>query len=157
MIEVTVASLAAQQFLRGVHPDLLASLAPAATVVRMPARHRIFSEGGYATRFWLIRSGSAALGLDLPGRGTIVVEALGRGDVLGWSWLFPPYRWSLNAITTQPTEMLEFDGPMVRSVFDKEPVLGYEITRRFVVVAARRLQATRCRLIEATAIETIGP
>ena len=150
MIEVTVASLAAQQFLRGIRPERLESLVPAATVVEVPARYRIISEGGYATKFWLIRSGAVALELNLPDRGTMVVETLGLGDVLGWSWLFPPYRWSLDAVAAQPAEMLEFDGPAVRAACDQDPALGYELTRRFVVVAARRLQAARYRLLQAS-------
>ena len=152
MIEVTVASLAAHPFLRGVRPDLLARLVPAAVAVRMPARQRVFEEGGYAAKFWLIRSGAVALGLDMPGRGLVVVATLGRGDVMGWSWLFPPYRWSYGAVTTEPVEAFEFDGRAVRAAFDEDPCLGYEMTRRFVEVVAGRLQATRFRLLR-----TAGP
>jgi CRP/FNR family transcriptional regulator, cyclic AMP receptor protein len=147
MIEVTVESLAAHQFLRGVRPQLLARLIPAVTVIELPARYRIFNEGGYATKFWLIRSGAVTLDMDVPGRGVVAVEALGLGDVLGWSWLVPPHQWSLSAITAQPAELLEFDGRAVRAAFEDSPQLGYEITRRFVAVVARRLQATRYRLI----------
>jgi CRP/FNR family transcriptional regulator, cyclic AMP receptor protein len=148
VIEVTVDSLAAQQFLRGVRPKLLARLVPAVAVVELPARYRIFTEGGYAGKFWLIRSGEVKLGLDVPGHGVVVVEALGLGDVLGWSWLIPPHQWSLSAITAQPAELLEFDGSAVRAAFDDDPLLGYEITRRFVAVMARRLRATRRRIID---------
>jgi CRP/FNR family cyclic AMP-dependent transcriptional regulator len=148
MIEVTVSSLAAHPFLRGVRPDNLARLTPTAVAVKMPARHRIFEEGGHANRFWLIRSGAVTLGLDMPGRGLVVVQTLGRGDVLGWSWLFPPYLWSFGAVTTEPVEAFEFNGPAARAAFDADPCLGYEMTRRFVEVVAGRLQATRFRLLQ---------
>jgi CRP/FNR family transcriptional regulator, cyclic AMP receptor protein len=150
MIEVTVASLAAHPFLRGVRPDLLARLVPTAVAVRMPARQRVFEEGGYAAKFWLIRSGAVALGLDMPGHGLVVVATLGRGDVMGWSWLFPPYRWSFGAVTTEPVEAFEFDGRAARAAFDEDPCLGYEMTRRFVEVVAGRLQATRFRMLQTT-------
>jgi hypothetical protein len=150
MIEVTVASLAAHPFLRGVRPDLLARLVPAASAVKLPARYRLFEEGGHANRFWLIRSGAVALGLDVPGQGLVVVQTLGRGEVLGWSWLFVPYRWAFGAVTTEPVEAFEFDAPAVRAAFDADPCLGYAMTGRFVEVAAGRLQATRFRLLQTT-------
>jgi CRP/FNR family cyclic AMP-dependent transcriptional regulator len=140
MIEVTVASLAEHPFLRSLPPSGLERLAPVASLVRMPARHQIFAEGGYAGKFWLI-----------PGWGPTVIETLGRSDVLGWSWMFPPYRWTLGAVTTEAVEMIEFDGPSVQSAFDADPQLGYEMTRRFTRVIARRLQATRSRLLRADA------
>jgi CRP-like cAMP-binding protein len=152
MIEVTIESLAAHPFLRGVRPGHLARLVPAASDVRMPAGERIFEEGGYAAKFWLIRSGAVALGLDMPGRGLVVVQTLGRGEVLGWSWLFPPYRWSFGAVTTEPAEAFEFDGPAVRAAFDEDTCLGYEMTRRFVEVVGRRLAATRFRLLQTTGL-----
>jgi CRP/FNR family cyclic AMP-dependent transcriptional regulator len=152
MIQVTVASLAEHSFLRSARPSGLERLVPTASVVRMPARCRIFSEGGYAAKFWLIRSGAVALVLDAPGRGPMVVQTLGRGDVLGWSWMSPPYRWALGAVTTEPVEMFEFDGPSVQSALDADPQLGYEMTRRFIGVIARRLQATRSSLLQADAL-----
>lgn len=148
MNEVTVASLAAQPFLRGMLPEHLECLAETASDVVMPARYRIFEDGGYAARFWLIRSGQVALDLQVPGRGLVVIETLRMGDILGWSWLFPPYRWALGAITTGPGEAFEFDGPGVRARLDADPRFGYEITRRFLAVAANRLQATRFRLLD---------
>jgi CRP/FNR family transcriptional regulator, cyclic AMP receptor protein len=151
MIEVTVASLAEHPFLRSLPPSGLERLAPVASLVRMPARHQIFAEGGYAGKFWLIRSGAVALVLEIPGWGPTVIETLGRSDVLGWSWMFPPYRWTLGAVTTEAVEMIEFDGPSVQSAFDADPQLGYEMTRRFTRVIARRLQATRSRLLRADA------
>ena len=148
MIDVTAATLADHPFLRGVSREQLAELAEVGTVIAMPAKRRIFEEGGHATRFWLIRSGCVALDLHIPGRGLVVIETLGMGDVLGWSWLFPPGRWVFGAVTVEPTEAFEFDGPAVRARFEANPGLGYELSRRFLAVAAKRLQATRFRLLD---------
>lgn len=150
MIEVTAVSLAAHPFLRGMPPAQLECLAETASDTVMPARYRIFEDGGYATGFWLIRSGRVALDLQVPGRGLVVIETLGMGDILGWSWLFPPYRWSLGAITLGRSEAFVFDGPVVRARLDADPEFGYEMTRRFLSVAAHRLRATRVRLSELT-------
>lgn len=148
MIKVTAASLAAQPFLRGMPSGQLECLAETASDIVMPARYRIFEDGGYATGFWLIRSGPVALDLQVPGQGLVVIGTLGMGDILGWSWLFPPYRWALGAVTLGPSEAFEFDGPAVRARLDADPKLGYEMTRRFLAVAANRLQATRLRLLD---------
>jgi len=146
--EVTPGMLAAHGFLRGMPREQLARLAPAASLVTIPARTRLFEDGGYATRFWLIRSGSVALDLHVPGKGWAIIETIGLGQVVGWSWLFPPYTWAFGAVTLQQTEAFEFDGPAVRALCDTDPALGYQVTRRFLTVLAHRLQATRLRLLD---------
>jgi CRP/FNR family transcriptional regulator, cyclic AMP receptor protein len=145
---VTAAALAAHRFLHGVPGEQLADLALTAQLITVPPGRRLFEDGGHACHFWLIRSGSVALDLHIPGAGVIVIETLGMGDALGWSWLLPSPVWSLGAVTVQPTEMFQFDGPAVRALCDADPALGYEITRRFLGVAAEHLLANRIRLLD---------
>ena len=147
MIEVTAAALAAHPFLRGMPDDRLSVLAEAACDVRFPARYRLFEDGGSATRFWLIQSGHIALDLHIPGEGPVVIETIGMGELLGWSWLFPPYRWAFGAVSATPVEAFEFDAPAVREACAADLGLGYEFSQRISRVLARRLQATRVRLI----------
>jgi CRP/FNR family transcriptional regulator, cyclic AMP receptor protein len=145
---VTVTALTAHRFLHGLPCGQLAKLVPAACLIDLPPGRRIFEDGGSATNFWLIRSGSVALDLHIPHAGMVVVETLGMGDALGWSWLLPPYVWTLGAITVQPTEVFQFDGRAVRALCDADPELGFQLTRRFLSVAADRLLATRGRLLD---------
>jgi CRP/FNR family transcriptional regulator, cyclic AMP receptor protein len=145
---VTVTALAAHRFLHGLSREQIAELLPAADLAEIPARRRLFDDGGSACGFWLIRSGSVALDLHVPGAGQLIVETLGMGDALGWSWLVAPYTSTLGAVTVQPTEAFHFDGPAVRAICDADPQLGYELTRRFLAVAAHRLQASRDRLLD---------
>ena len=147
MIEVTTSSLAAHPFLHGMPTEQLDALAQTASDVEFPARHRLFEDGGHASRFWLIRSGQVALDLHVPGEGPAVIETLGMGELVGWSWLFPPFRWAFGAVTIRPVEAFEFDAPAVRARCVSDPVLGYELTQRLAKVLAHRLQATRLRLI----------
>ena len=147
MIEVTTSALAGHPFLHGMPREHLDVLAHAASDVTFPARHRIFEDGGYASRFWLIRSGQVALDLQLPGEGPMIIETIGMGELLGWSWMFPPYRWAFGAVTVSPFEAFEFDAPAVRDRCAADPALGYELTQRVARVLAKRLQATRMRLI----------
>jgi CRP-like cAMP-binding protein len=145
---VPVNLLATHPFLAGLPERFLTLLAWRATQQAWTAGHDLFLEGGVADRFWLIESGRVVLNLHVPGRGGIVVETLGPGQVLGWSWLFPPYRWHFGATAGERTEVIEFDAPSVRGLCDAEPELGYELCRRFMQVMVDRLQATRVRLLD---------
>jgi CRP/FNR family transcriptional regulator, cyclic AMP receptor protein len=150
MIEVTPAALAAHPFLHGMSRDQLAVLAATASDVTFPARHRIFEDGGNANRFWLIQSGHVSLDLHVPGEGPVAIETIGMGELLGWSWLFSPYKWAFGAVAATPVQAFEFDGPAVRACCASDPELGYEIHQRVARVLAKRLQATRIRLIART-------
>jgi CRP-like cAMP-binding protein len=109
---------------------------------------RFFREGDRADRFWLIRDGRVALEFNVHGHGDIVIEQLGPGSVLGWSWMFPPYRWHFGAVATEQTLAIELDGPGVRRLCEDDPALGYELTSRFSAVLIDRLQSARTRLVD---------
>jgi CRP/FNR family transcriptional regulator, cyclic AMP receptor protein len=143
--------LGAQPFLRGMPPAQLAKLAELCKHVSIPARERLFDEGSRAGRFWLIDAGQVTLDANVPGQGRVTIETLGRGDVIGLSWMLPPYQWRFGAVATQPTQAFVFDADAVRAACDADPLLGYEISRRFSVAVVQRLQATRARLIEVCA------
>ncbi|MBX6769452.1 MAG: cyclic nucleotide-binding domain-containing protein, partial [Actinomadura rubrobrunea] len=116
--------------------------------VAFPVGRRLFEEGGAADRFWIVQDGLVALDLHLPGRGTLIVETLGRGAIVGWSWLFPPYRWRFGAVATRPVRALEFDARLVRFIWARDPRLAHKLTLRFAEVVVDRLQATRMRLLD---------
>jgi CRP/FNR family transcriptional regulator, cyclic AMP receptor protein len=149
MIEITTSVLAAQPFLRGMPPGHLDALAAAASDVMFPAGHRIFTDGGYAGKFWLVRAGQAAVDLQVPGEGPVVIDTVGIGGLLGWSWLVPPYRWAFGAVCITPVEAFEFDAAAVRDCCAADPVLGYDLAQRLARVLAERLRGTRTRLIAA--------
>jgi CRP-like cAMP-binding protein len=138
----------AHPFLSGLPPSQLEPLADHATRTVFAAGQRIFAEGGKADRFWLIEDGEIALDIQVPGRGLVTIETLGPWTVLGWSWLEPPYRWHFGAVARRTTSAIQIDGRAVRQLFDKDPSLGYALTRRFVGVVVDRLQATRLRLLD---------
>jgi CRP/FNR family cyclic AMP-dependent transcriptional regulator len=147
MIEVNAAALATHPFLHGMSADQLGILAEAACDVRFPVRYRLFEDGGNATRFWLIQCGHVSLDLHVPGEGPVVIETIGMGELLGWSWLFPPYKWAFGAVAATAVEAFEFDAPTVRKLCAADPALGYELNQRITEVLAKRLRATRIRLI----------
>jgi CRP/FNR family transcriptional regulator, cyclic AMP receptor protein len=143
--------LGAQPFLRGLCDEHLARLTTACQHVAMPSRHRMFDEGTTADRFWLIDAGQVTLDATVPGQGRLIIGSLGRGELLGLSWLAAPYQWRFGAMTTQPTQGFEFEARAVRAACDRDPALGYELCRRFTAAVVHRLQTTRARLLEAHA------
>jgi CRP/FNR family transcriptional regulator, cyclic AMP receptor protein len=136
--------------LRGMSREQLDVLSESACDVMFPARHRLFEDGGNATRFWLIQSGQVSLDLQVPGEGPVVIETIGMGELLGWSWLFPPFKWAFGAVAATPVEAFEFDAPAVRQACAADPGLGSEFSQRITRVLAKRLQTTRIRLISRT-------
>jgi CRP/FNR family transcriptional regulator, cyclic AMP receptor protein len=140
--------LAAQQFLRGMRDDHLTRLAAMCSHVVVPTGLRLFDEGQNADRFWLIDAGQVTLDVTVPGCRRLIIDTLGRGDVLGVSWLLPPFQWRFGAVATQLTQAFQFDARAVRAACDDDPVLGYALCSRFSAVLVRRLQATRARLLD---------
>ena len=129
-------------------PGELARLSATACTVRFGARERVFSEGQQAEGCWLIHDGRVALDVFIPGRGLVVVQTLGVGDVLGWSWLVPPYRWHFGASATEPTTATALDTAQLRALADVDPGFGYALSRTLFEIMLHRLQATRARLLD---------
>jgi CRP/FNR family transcriptional regulator, cyclic AMP receptor protein len=146
--ETTSELMAAHPFLKGMTAEQLQRLAPWAHRQVFRAGTRVFSEGGRADRFWLIREGRVELDTQVPDEGTVVVDTLGPGAVLGWSWLFPPYRWHLGATATEQTLTIAFDAARVRELCAEETRIGHDLYGRFIEVVVNRLQATRGRLMD---------
>ncbi|MHC5905741.1 cyclic nucleotide-binding domain-containing protein [Streptomyces sp. S6] len=109
---------------------------------------RLFDEGGGADRFWVLRDGTVALDVHVPGRRPPVVETLGAGDLVGCSWLFAPYVWQLGAVTTTPVEAYEFDAVAVRRMCEQDAGLGRAVGQWVGQVLAGRLGAARTRLVD---------
>jgi CRP-like cAMP-binding protein len=156
MIEVTRSAIAEHPFLRGMPPGHLDALAEVGADVSFPAGHRIFEDGGYAGKFWLIQSGHLALDVQVPGEGRVVVDNVGMGQLLGCSWFFPPYRWVFGAVCAGTLQAFEFDAAAVRERCAADPLFGYELTRRLLRVFAKRLQSTRTRLITSSVARGAG-
>ncbi|OSP44917.1 MULTISPECIES: Crp/Fnr family transcriptional regulator [unclassified Streptomyces] len=116
--------------------------------VSFPAGVRLFEEGRRADRFWIVRTGTVALDLQVPGHRAAVIESLGHGELIGWSWHYPPRMWHLGAGTTSPVRAWEFDAEAVRTLCDEDPEFGRMIAVWVGRVVAQRLHATRIRLLD---------
>ncbi|WP_411102757.1 Crp/Fnr family transcriptional regulator [Streptomyces sp. cmx-4-9] len=119
-----------------------------ARLVNFPENAQIFEEGKAAASFWIVRSGTVTLQVPVPGRRPTPVENLGSGELVGWSWLFPPYVWQLSAEAMTPVRAYEFDGTAVRMLMDADPVFGSAVGHWVGRVLALRLHQTRTRLLD---------
>ena len=108
----------------------------------------LFRQGDQADTFYLVRHGMVALETYVPARGPAMIETLEAGEVVGWSWLFPPYRWHFDARALTPLRATGFDGACLRGKCEADPKLGYELMSRFAQVLIERLQWTRLRLLD---------
>lgn len=126
----------------------LATIAGCATTAQFDEGEYLFREGDDADTFYVVRSGTVALETYVPGRGPALLATLHDTDVVGWSWLFPPYRCHLDARALQPVRGLAFDGACLRQKSMDDHDLGYELMRRFAEVIVSRLQATRMQLLD---------
>jgi CRP/FNR family transcriptional regulator, cyclic AMP receptor protein len=148
--------IAAAPLFDGLSAAHLALIAGCGINERFEPGAMLFHEGGQANRFYLIRAGSVALELEAPGRGTLVIETLDAGEVIGWSWLFEPYRWQFDARAREPTGVVAFDGACLRGKCDADHELGYELMRRFAGAIIERLQATRLQLLDVYGHARVG-
>lgn len=112
------------------------------------AGQHLFHQGEAADRLYLIRHGRVALEATAPGRGAVAFQTLAPGEIVGVSWLVPPYRWSYDARAVEPTRAIAMDAACLRGKIEEDHDLGYELMKRFVPVLVERLQGTRMQILD---------
>ena len=137
-------------FPRDMKEDHLRAIAGSATVVRFEAGDEIFREGDPAHRFYLIRTGTVALQQVSYRIEPFTVLSLNQGTSLGWSWLFPPYRWKFSARTIHPPRAFAMDSRCLRDKAENDHDLGYELLKRFSRVFETRLETMRLQLADVS-------
>ena len=116
--------------------------------IRFDAGRQLFREGDAADTFYVVRHGSVAVETYVPARGPMMIETIEPGEVIGWSWLFEPYRWHFDARALTQVRATAFDGACLRGKCNADPALGYALMSRFAQVLIERLQWTRLRLLD---------
>jgi len=134
-------------FFQGMKPEHLEVIAGCATAETFESDRILFGEGEPANKFYLIQSGRVALEAHEFADGNAPVQELGAGDVLGWSWLFPPFVWHFQARALEPTRGVVLDGAHLLIAAERNGNFGYELMKRVAQVLIQRLQATRKQLL----------
>jgi CRP-like cAMP-binding protein len=140
--------VARHRLLEGLPGDAVGLVAGCAHNVAVAPGHLLLEEGGPADTLYLLRRGHVALELHSPERGRIVIETVDPGDPVGWSWLFPPYRWHFDARAIDPVGAIAVDAACLRRKADADPAFGYALMQRMSAVILDRLQSTRLRLLD---------
>lgn len=144
--------LAEHPFLKGLELRYLKLIIGCASNVRFKAGQFLFHEGEEANKFYMIRQGKVAVEIRADKRSSIIVQTVGEGEVLGWSWLIPPYRWRFDARAVELTRAIALDGKCLRTKSEEDHDLGYELLKRFSDIIVERLDATRLQLLDLYAV-----
>jgi CRP-like cAMP-binding protein len=145
--------LAHHPFFQGLDARYVRLVAGCGSNVKFDADAFLFREGEEANAFYLIRAGRIAVETFAAARGPIIIDTLSDGDILGWSWLIPPYNWHFDARAIELTRAIALDARCLRTKCEEDHDLGYELLKRFSTIIEDRLQATRMQLLDLYNVE----
>jgi CRP/FNR family cyclic AMP-dependent transcriptional regulator len=140
--------LGEHSFFYGLPARYLDLMVGCAKNIRFGMGETILREGDPADWFYLIREGKVAVQTSAPGRSPVTLQTLGPEEILGWSWLVPPYLWRFDGRAVEPVRAIALDGSCLRRKCAEDHDLGYELLSRIAQVMARRLHATRLQALE---------
>jgi len=147
--------IALHPFLAGMNHAQLALLTDCAMATRFQKSQTILREGEFANRFYLIETGHVILESGEGFGDPVIIETIGSGDLLGWSWMFPPYVWNFTARAIERTTAIFFYGTILREYCERDPALGYELFKRITPVMMRRLQRARRNMLAIHAHDAV--
>jgi CRP/FNR family transcriptional regulator, cyclic AMP receptor protein len=136
------------RFFAGLEPSYCEMIAGCGRNVRFDAGQYLFHEGESADQFFLIRHGRVAFEVTAPGRGAVRFLTLDPGEIVGVSWLVPPYRWNYDAKALELTRAIALDAKCLRGKCEDDHHLGYELMKRFVPELVKRLHTTRLQMLD---------
>lgn len=136
------------QFFKGFKPHHIKLLVGCASNVRFNPGEFLLRGGEEANQFFVLRQGKVAIELSAAGRKPIMIQMLEGEEILGWSWLVPPYQWRFNGRAIELTRAIAFDGKCLRTKCEEDHDLGFELLKRFTTVITRRLDAASLQLLD---------
>ena len=140
--------LSTHTFFSGLDADIVKFLSKSAREQRVKEGDVLFKQGGRADKFYLLRNGQVSVQVPALVGPTLEIQTLGEDQILGWSWLIPPYRWSFQARVMEDSDLLEFDGSAILAHCEEDPYFGYELFKRFASLMSERLDAARQKMMD---------
>lgn len=140
--------LSQHPFFQGIDRKYLALLSGCASNVVFHPQEYLMREGEPANHFYILRQGRVSIEIAAPGQGTIPLQTVGEGEILGWSWIVPPYRWHFDGRAVQLTRAIALDAVCLRDKCEADHDLGYDLLKRFSIVMSQRMSATRLQLLD---------
>lgn len=145
--ETMATRVALHPFLAGMNRGQLVLLTDCAVSVRFRSGDLILREGDHADRIYLIETGKVILESGKDHGKPVIVDTITAGDLLGWSWMFPPHVWQFTARAVEPTRAMFFAGAVLREYCERDHSLGYELLKRLTAVMNRRMQNARQKML----------
>ncbi|WP_290649210.1 Crp/Fnr family transcriptional regulator [Aquisalimonas sp.] len=142
------AQLQQHSFFSDLDETVIQYLSGCATTQLVPKGNVLFRQGDGADAFYLVLSGEILIEIPAISGPSLEIQRLGQGQVVGWSWLIPPYEWTFQARAETNTEILEFDGAAVLSHCEEDPAFGYAVLKKFSGLMSERLEAARRRMMD---------
>jgi len=138
----------AHPIFRGMETELAVLIAGCARNSYFAAGAYLVREGAPADSFFLIREGRVAMEIAAPGRTPQIFSTPGAGEIVGISWLSPPYVWTFDARALTPLRAIAVDAACLRGKCERDPRLGYELLKRLSAILVARLHATRLQMFD---------
>ncbi|MGF1579378.1 MAG: cyclic nucleotide-binding domain-containing protein [Gemmataceae bacterium] len=126
----------------------LMKLAAGAKTFRLATGEYLAREGAPGSGLYLLQSGQISLHMQAPNKGTVHVQDVGPGNLVGWSWLVPPHKWQFDCRAVDDVKGLGFDGGWLRELCEQDHVLGYQLLKQMITVMHTRAAATRTHLLD---------
>lgn len=140
--------LAEHPFFKNLEKSYLELIVGCAANVRFEPGQFIFREGEEANQFYIVRQGKVAIEISPPGGDPIILQTVSDGEILGWSWMIPPYHWQFDAQAVELTRAITLDGKCLRNKCQEDHSFGYELLTRLLPMIGRGLEATRIQLLD---------
>lgn len=146
--ESLVKLLMQHEFFRDLAPEVVEFIAANGRITNLDTDEILFEHAQPAERFYLIRDGRITVGVPAIEGPSLEVQTLGPGEVLGWSWLIPPYRWNFRGRVIEAAEVVEFNGKAILDRCESDPAFGYPLMKRFAALMSERLEAARRKMMD---------
>jgi CRP-like cAMP-binding protein len=142
------ALLAEHAFFQNLSPIERKTVAGCGCIQHVPPHAYLAHEGDPAEAFYLLLRGMASIEIHTPQYGGMILQTLKPGDIIGWSWLFPPYRWTSDIHAREDLTVIAFDGHCLREKCERDHGLGYQLMKDFARIMTQRLHETRLQLLD---------
>ena len=140
--------LSGHPFFSGLDEKSIEFLSASAITRKIEGRQVLFRQGTRSDKFYLLRSGRVSVEVPALVGPVLQIQNLGEDEILGWSWLIPPYQWHFQARVEENSEIIEFDGSVILERCERDPKFGYELFKRFAGLMSERLDAARQKMID---------
>lgn len=144
----TTEYLSSHEFFSGFNDDILKFLCECSSMHEIKKGQILFRQGENADKFYVLRKGCISIQMPAIIGPNLEIQALGKNQILGWSWLIPPFKWSFQAMAEEDSELLMFDGTAILARCEREPKFGYELLKKFAALMSMRLDAARQKMMD---------